>query len=121
MGNNNNKSNIYNTYISFVSDLYKRNKNISPTYIIHSIVYENRNNIRKKYIQTYETNIDSPKVLLKGGSACSSPINPKNIFKIMLMENYIKKENIGTPRNHIFKDISDILVDSDDEEFIIII
>ena len=115
MGNNN-KSNIYNTYISFVSDLHKRNKNL-PTYIIHSIVYDNRNNIRRKYIN----NISSPKVLLKAGSACSSPVDPKNIFKIMLMENYIKKENIGTPRNHLFTDITDIIIDSDNEEFIITI
>jgi hypothetical protein len=120
MGNNNNKT--YNTYISLVSNLYKKNKKIYR-YIIHS-------NIRTKYINQYNNeneNIKSPNVLLKGGSACPSPIDSKtNIFKIMIMENYINKENNGTPRSFLLRDISDItdiIIDSNigDTEFIIII
>ena len=62
--------------------------------------------------------------LLKGGSAYNSPLqnvkrkeNKEN--KIVAIENYI--QNIGTPRNREFKDISDILLDDSDEEFINII
>ena len=39
--------------------------------------------------------------------------------RTVMTKNYI--QNIGTPRNREFKDISDILLDDSDEEFINII
>jgi len=114
MGNNYNISyKNYNTYISLVSDLYKKPK---------KHLYRYKIMMNKKNINIYDfstnNNIDNL------NSPISSPINTneknKFIYIINLIENYINKENIGTPRNLLFKDITDIIyADSDDDNFII--
>ena len=129
----------YNTYISLVSGLYKNSKKYEYRY---SLMMNEKNIKNIKNIDNDDDNDDndiddnddnddndteSPynyPSLLKGGSAYNSPLqnvkrkeNKEN--KIVAIENYI--QNIGTPRNREFKDISDILLDDSDEEFINII
>jgi hypothetical protein len=115
MGNNYNISyKKYNTYINLVSDLYKKPK---------KHLYRYKIMMSKKNINIYDFSTNNMENL---NSPISSPINTnekdKFTYIINLIENYINKENIGTPRNLLFKDITDIIYsDSDDDNFVIII
>ena len=110
MGNN--IHNYHNTYISLVSDLYKKRKNPIYRHMNKKLNYNN--------IYSLNSPISDTPFILKGGSSYNSPINNTNNMniKITTIENYI--QNVGTPRNTDYKDISDIVYDISDDEFVVI-
>ncbi len=119
MGNNccNVSHNTHNTYISLVSDLYKKRKNNVHRYTLMMTqkniknVYENEK-FDTIYISPKIESLLSPKdntpflpLVIQGGSACNSPTinNIGKVSLIVTMDNYIRYES-----------------DKSDDEFIII-
>ena len=124
MGNSHYSHYSHNTYISLVSDLYKKRKKPVYRYMNKRLNYNNICFLNSPIPDTPPNmpNLSpnpntSSQFILKGGSAYNSPINNISI-KITTIENYIK--DTGTPHNSDYKDISDIVYDISDDEFIVI-
>ncbi len=104
--------NTHNTYISLVSDLYKRRKNNVHRHMTQKNIkniYENEQ-FDTIYISPKIENLLSPKenipfvhFVIQGGSACNSPTLDTNISLIVPMDNYVRYES-----------------DKSDDEFIVI-
>lgn len=132
MGNSNYSHYSHNTYISLVSDLYKKKKppvyrymnkrlNYNNIFFLNSPISDTPPNMPDMFpdTPTYTPPNTSSQCILKGGSAYNSPINSNNMtIKITTIENYIK--DAGTPHNSDYKDITDIVYDTSDDEFVVI-